>query len=105
MRLDGARRAAGLEHATCTEKNGKAVDFYLHLAAALVTLRLLIRRATSRYRWDGRPASRIGQAPARQRVEPRVFHPAAGFSGAPDRRAGERSGAVRVPARGAAGRG
>jgi transposase len=42
----------------CTEKNGKAVDFYLHLAAALVTLRMLIRRATSRYRWDGRPTTR-----------------------------------------------
>lgn len=42
----------------CTEKNGKAVDFYLHLAAALVTLRMLILRSTSRYRWDGRPTTR-----------------------------------------------
>jgi hypothetical protein len=42
----------------CTEKNGKAVDFYLHLAAALVTLRMLIRRATSHYRWDERPTTR-----------------------------------------------
>jgi hypothetical protein len=42
----------------CTEKSGKAVDFYLHLAAALVTLRMLIRRATKRYRWDGRPTTR-----------------------------------------------
>ncbi|WP_240167555.1 IS5 family transposase [Streptomyces noursei] len=39
----------------CTEKNSTIVDFYLHLAAALVTLRRLIRRATTRYRWDGRP--------------------------------------------------
>ncbi|MFF9572796.1 IS5/IS1182 family transposase, partial [Streptomyces sp. NPDC014685] len=33
-------------------------DFYLYLAAALVTLRMLIRRSTSRYRWDGRPNAR-----------------------------------------------
>ena len=42
----------------CTEKNGSVVDFYLYLAAALVTLRMLIRRAPSRYRWDGRPTTR-----------------------------------------------
>ncbi|MFD3809334.1 IS5 family transposase [Streptomyces sp. NPDC058619] len=42
----------------CTERNGEVVDFYLYLAAALVTLRMLIRRATSRYRWDGRPTTR-----------------------------------------------
>ncbi|MFF7234674.1 transposase, partial [Streptomyces sioyaensis] len=42
----------------CTERNGKAVDFYLHLAAALVTLRMLTRRSTKRYRWDGRPTAR-----------------------------------------------
>lgn len=42
----------------CTEKSGSVVDFYLYLAAALVTVRMLIRRATSRYRWDGRPTTR-----------------------------------------------
>ncbi|MDJ0368478.1 IS5 family transposase [Streptomyces sp. H10-C2] len=42
----------------CTERSGSVVDFYLYLAAALVTLRMLIRRATSRYRWDGRPTTR-----------------------------------------------
>lgn len=42
----------------CTEKGGSVVDFYLYLAAALVTLRTLIRRATRRYRWDGRPTTR-----------------------------------------------
>ena len=41
----------------CTERSGSVVDFYLYLAAALVTLRMLIRRATSRYRWDGRPTT------------------------------------------------
>ena len=29
----------------CTERNGKVVDFYLYLAAALVTIRQLIQRA------------------------------------------------------------
>ncbi|MFE7295644.1 IS5 family transposase [Streptomyces sp. NPDC057579] len=42
----------------CTEKNGAVVEFYLHLAAALVTLRILIRRATTHYRWDSRPTTR-----------------------------------------------
>ena len=42
----------------CTEKSGEAVDFHLRLAAALVTLRMLIRRSTSRYRSDGRPITR-----------------------------------------------
>jgi transposase len=42
----------------CTEKNGVVVDFYLHLAAAFVTLRVLIQRARKRYRWDGRPTTR-----------------------------------------------
>ncbi|MET8130134.1 IS5/IS1182 family transposase, partial [Streptomyces sp. NPDC005065] len=42
----------------CTERSGDVVDFYLYLAAALVTLRMLIRRSTSRYRWDGRPNTR-----------------------------------------------
>lgn len=42
----------------CTERSGKVVDFYLYLAATLVTLRILIRRATRLYRWDGRPTTR-----------------------------------------------
>ncbi|MFJ5220168.1 IS5 family transposase [Streptomyces sp. NPDC088354] len=42
----------------CTERSGKVVDFYLYLAATLVTLRMLIRRATSRYRWGDRPTTR-----------------------------------------------
>ncbi|MCX4966977.1 IS5 family transposase [Streptomyces sp. NBC_00654] len=41
-----------------TERSGEVVDFYLYLAATLVTLRMLIRRSTSRYRWDGRPTTR-----------------------------------------------
>ncbi|GHF72339.1 transposase [Kitasatospora xanthocidica] len=42
----------------CTEKRNRVVDFYLYLAAAIVTLRMLIRRATPRYRWDGRPTTK-----------------------------------------------
>jgi transposase len=42
----------------CTERSGTVVDFYLYLAATFVTLRMLIRRSTSRYRWDGRPTTR-----------------------------------------------
>jgi hypothetical protein len=42
----------------CTEKLRPVVDFYLFLAAALVVLRQLIRRARLRYRWNSRPTSR-----------------------------------------------
>ncbi len=41
----------------CTERSGKVVDFYLSIAATLVALRVLIRRATRLYRWDGRPTT------------------------------------------------
>jgi hypothetical protein len=47
------RQAAPLRR--CTERNAKIVDFYLYLAAALVTIRQLIQRARRRYRWDTRP--------------------------------------------------
>ncbi|WP_330333206.1 IS5 family transposase [Streptomyces sp. NBC_00536] len=42
----------------CTEKRTRVVDFYLYLSAAIVTLSMLIRRATPRYRWDGRPTTK-----------------------------------------------
>jgi hypothetical protein len=42
----------------CTERNARIVDFYLYLAAALVTIRQLIQRARKRYRWDGRPTTK-----------------------------------------------
>jgi hypothetical protein len=41
-----------------TDKDGDIVDFYLYLAAALVTVRQLIQRARNRYRWEGRPTTR-----------------------------------------------
>jgi hypothetical protein len=42
----------------CTDRNGAIVDFYLYLAAAIVTVRQLIRRARTLYRWDTRPTTR-----------------------------------------------
>ena len=42
----------------CTGRNSKVVDFYLYLAAALVTIRQLIQRARTRYRWHGRPTTK-----------------------------------------------
>jgi transposase len=42
----------------CTDRDEKIVDFYLYLAAALVTIRQLIRRARTLYRWDARPTTR-----------------------------------------------
>ncbi len=36
----------------CTNRNGAIVDFYLYVAAAIVTVRRLIQRARSLYRWD-----------------------------------------------------
>lgn len=41
-----------------TDKNGQIVDFYLHLAAAILTVRHLIQRARHHYRWDTRPTTR-----------------------------------------------
>jgi hypothetical protein len=42
----------------CTERSGELVGLYLYLAATLLRLGMLIRRASSRYRWDGRPTTR-----------------------------------------------
>lgn len=41
-----------------TDRNGAIVDFYLYLAAALVTVRRLIQRARIHYRWPSRPTTR-----------------------------------------------
>lgn len=41
-----------------TDKDGQVVDFYLYLAAAFATVRQLIQRARTRYRWDTRPTTR-----------------------------------------------
>jgi transposase len=41
----------------CTERRRDCVDAYLALAAAIVTIRALLRAAWHRYRWNGRPRS------------------------------------------------
>jgi transposase len=41
----------------CTERRRDCADAYLALAAAIVTLRALLRAAWYRYRWDTRPRS------------------------------------------------
>jgi transposase len=41
----------------CTERRRDCIDAYLALAAAIVTLRALLRAAWYRYRWDTRPRS------------------------------------------------
>lgn len=42
----------------CTDRNAAVVDFYLYLAAALITTRRLIQQARTHYRWDTRPTTR-----------------------------------------------
>ena len=42
----------------CTERDGAVVDFFLFLAATVVTVRALIRAARQRFRWPGRPTTR-----------------------------------------------
>jgi transposase len=41
----------------CTERRKDCLDAYLALAAAIVTIRALLRAAWYRYRWDTRPRS------------------------------------------------
>lgn len=41
----------------CTERRRPCVEFYISLACAIVTVRSLIRRAWTLYRWDDRPNS------------------------------------------------
>jgi transposase len=44
--------------ARCTERRQRVVDAYPSLAHAVITLRRLIRRAWTLYRWDDRPKKR-----------------------------------------------
>ena len=39
----------------CTERRRAIVDFFLAVASVIITMRCLIRRAWTRYRWDTRP--------------------------------------------------
>ena len=42
----------------CTDRNAQIIDFYLYLAATIVTIRQLIQHARTHYRWDTRPTTR-----------------------------------------------
>jgi hypothetical protein len=42
----------------CTERRRVVVEFWLALAAAAIVCSRLLRRAWSRYRWEGRPRRR-----------------------------------------------
>jgi hypothetical protein len=42
----------------CTDRDATIIDFYLHLAAAFVTVRCLIQAARHTHRWDNRPTTR-----------------------------------------------
>lgn len=44
--------------ARCTERRAKVIDAYLSLTHAIITLRSLIRRAWTLYRWENRPKKR-----------------------------------------------
>jgi hypothetical protein len=41
----------------CTERRKAAVEFFLALACTVITVRCLIRRAWTHYRWNARPRS------------------------------------------------
>jgi hypothetical protein len=42
----------------CTDRHAKVVNLCLYPAAALITIRQLIQRARTRYRWDTRPTTK-----------------------------------------------
>ncbi|SCF14108.1 hypothetical protein GA0070558_13266 [Micromonospora haikouensis] len=42
----------------CTDRDATVTDFYLYLAAAIVTVRQLIHRARTHHRWGTRPTTR-----------------------------------------------
>jgi hypothetical protein len=42
----------------CTERRAVVVQAYLDLAAAIITVRALIRRCWDNYRWPNRPRSK-----------------------------------------------
>ena len=42
--------------AICTERRTRVIRAFLALANAIITVRTLIRKAWTRYRWSGRPA-------------------------------------------------
>lgn len=41
----------------CTERRKAPIEFFIALASTIITVRCLIRRAWTLYRWDTRPRS------------------------------------------------
>ena len=42
----------------CTERRGRVIDFWISFSNAVVIVGRLVRKAWSRYRWEGRPSHR-----------------------------------------------
>jgi transposase len=42
----------------CTEREGRVIDFWLAFSNVVIVVRQLIRKAWTRYRWEGRPQRR-----------------------------------------------
>jgi hypothetical protein len=56
------------------QRTRAVTEFFLYLAAALVTVRALIRQAQRRYRWENRPtARRLRQPTPRSVLSTRPF--------------------------------
>lgn len=49
-------------HALALQAYDRMIGFYLYLSAAIVTLRMLLRRATPLYRWDTRATTKAPTA-------------------------------------------
>jgi hypothetical protein len=53
----------------CYERRENVIDAFFDLADAIITVRSLIRRAWTTYRWDGRPARRPDHSPAARALD------------------------------------
>ena len=42
----------------CTERQGQGIDFWIAFSEVVISVRRLIRRAWTHYRWEGRPRRR-----------------------------------------------
>ena len=42
----------------CTERQGRVIDFWIAFSEVVISVRRLIRRAWTHYRWEGRPRRR-----------------------------------------------
>jgi hypothetical protein len=42
----------------CTERKGRVIDFWIAFSNVIVIVGRLLRKAWTRYRWEGRPSQR-----------------------------------------------